>query len=316
MVVQLLSCNSDLGNCCKDYALVGVLDLVRRIVDVIQLIAPILLLVMASVQLTRLVMNPELKGGLKGLINKFIAAAVIFFIPMVVNVVMNMLPVEFSLSACWDSSKIMREISQANSSRYVALSDQKASSILPNPNDYQNGVPSSNIVNDGTVHATGAGGQRIVNVALGEIGNTVADGSHHKYEAYSGISNSQPWCAAFVTWCAGQAGFLDKGIFPRFVSCSTGFRQFKQMGADVHSGTSSYTPQPGDIIFYSWSGTDDLDHVGIVVSSDGTNVTTVEGNASCSGEAVKRCNGKAGVSLHNIKKNNTIYAFVTPRYGG
>ena len=300
MVVQLLSCNSDLGNCCSDYALVGILDLIRKFVDVIQLIAPILLIIMATVQLIKLVMNPELKNGLKGLIN---------------NAAIGLLPVDFSLNACWQSAKIMRELSSANSAKYIALSDQKVSTIIPNPDDYENGTPST-ITNDGTVHATGVGGQRMVNIALGEIGNNAYDGSHHKYEAYSGLSDSQPWCAAFVTWCAGQAGFLDKGIFPRFVYCPTGFQQLKSMGADVHLGSSSYTPQPGDIIFFSWSGTDDLDHVGIVLSSEGSTVTTIEGNASCTGEAAKRCNGKAGVSTHSRKRDNTIYAFVTPRYGG
>ena len=46
-----------------------------------------------------------------------------------------------------------------------------------------------------------------------------------------------------------------------------------------------YIPQAGDIIFFDWNGDNWSDHVGIVISSNGSTVETVEGN---SGNAVKR----------------------------
>lgn len=38
------------------------------------------------------------------------------------------------------------------------------------------------------------------------------------------------------------------------------------------------TPVAGDIIFFSWNSNSKIDHVGIVVGSDGSNVYTIEGN--------------------------------------
>ena len=93
----------------------------------------------------------------------------------------------------------------------------------------------------------------MINVALGELGNHEGDKSHNKYEAFTGMDDSQPWCAAFVTWVAGAAGYLKEGMFPRYVGCTTGLRLFKtKTNADVHYANTGYTPQPGDIIFFSW----------------------------------------------------------------
>lgn len=315
MYIQFLNCSTNLGTCCSDYALANFLDLSRRIIELLQLIAPILLLVMASIQLIRLVVNPELKNGLKGLTNKFIAAAVIFFVPIIVNAAIGMLPVEYSLNACWQTAKTMRELSKATPQRYAALSNKKPSSIIPKPEDYESGDPSSDGGGSGSSNTSGTGGGKIVNVALGEIGNHESDHSHHKYEAFTGMSDDQAWCAAFVTWCAGQAGYLDKGIFPKFVGCNLGFRQFRSLNADIHLASSGYTPKAGDIVFFSWTGSSDLDHVGIVVSADSKNVYTVEGNTSCEGEAASRCGGSDGVSRKTRRRNNLIYAYVTPHYG-
>ena len=320
MYIQLLACNSTLGNCCSDYGLANFLDIVRRIVELIQLIAPIFLLIMAVIQLVRLIMNPDLKNGLKGLYNKFQAAAIIFFVPVIVNAAMNILPTEFSISACWQSAKTIRELSKATPQRYTALSDQKATKIVSGPEGYESGVPSTggssssgNTVLDQNV--SGTGGEKIVNIALKELGNHESDHSHYKYNSYCGLADSDPWCAAFVSWCAMRGGYIDKGVFPRFVGVDTGYRLFQNLGAQIHLASSGYTPVAGDIIFFSWTGTSDLDHVGIVLSADSSNVYTIEGNTTCQGEAARLCANSHGVSKKTRPRDSTIYVYVTPNYG-
>lgn len=311
-LINFLACNGDLGNCCEDYALATFLDLTRRITNLIQLIAPIVLIVMVLIQLCRLVINPEEKNGLKGLYNKLFAAVIIFFIPMLIDVVVGLLPTEFSLSACWYTASTMREVSRMTGNNFIPLSDRKLVSFLTDPSEFEKGVPKKEDIEYTGSYSAGA--KNIVDIALNEVGNNEGNRSHHKYEAYNGLSDSQPWCAAFVTWCAGQAGYLDKGIFPRFVGCTTGFNQFKSLGADVHLASSGYNPKAGDIIFFSWNGTNSLSHVGIVLSSDNQFVYTVEGNTSCQGNAASKCGGYDGVSKKARRRNRTIYAYVTPHY--
>ena len=133
-----MSC--ELGACCSDAGLAIVLNTIRRIVLLFQIIVPILLMVTASIKFTQLVVDPERKKGLNQIRNIFLAAGLIFFIPMFVNVVLNMLPDSFELSACWEQSQRMAEASKSTKNQYISLYDKdKRSSILMDPDDYEKG---------------------------------------------------------------------------------------------------------------------------------------------------------------------------------
>ena len=56
----------------------------------------------------------------------------------------------------------------------------------------------------------------------------------------------------------------------------------------------SYTPQGGDVVFYDWNNNKIPDHVGMIESVSGDNVTAIEGNYN---DAVKRRTFKKGYSL-------------------
>jgi len=68
---------------------------------------------------------------------------------------------------------------------------------------------------------------------------------------------------------------------PKFSRCVDGVAWFKSQGR-WQSG--SYSPQPGDVIFFDWdtSGGQDgaPDHVGIVEKVEGGVIYTVEGNSA------------------------------------
>ena len=166
----------------------------------------------------------------------------------------------------------------------------------------------------GSGGAGGVGAQKMVNTALAELGNNDRDGSHMKYENYSGLSSSDPWCAAFVTWVAGQAGYIDT-LIPRFTACYFP-EPFSAKGATIHyERDHNYNPVAGDLIFFDWGCDGGKDHVGIVISSDANNVYTVEGNTSGEGEAASRCAGASGcVSKRTRTRDCSIYGYATPKY--
>lgn len=79
----------------------------------------------------------------------------------------------------------------------------------------------------------------------------------------------------FVSWCANEVDILDTA-FPRFAGCTTGFHEMQDWGITTND---HIIPNPGDLIFFEWDGEyDDYDHVGIVESTDGSTVNTIEGN--------------------------------------
>ena len=139
----ILNCSGTLGTCCGDPGLVSIFDIVRKILELIQIIVPILLLIMASVDLFKLVKNPDEKNGLKKLLNKFDAAVIVFMVPIIVNAVFNMMPDSFSLSDCWAQSKNRKELLRQSSTYINPDGDTKKTSLLLKPDDYESGVATS-----------------------------------------------------------------------------------------------------------------------------------------------------------------------------
>ncbi len=165
-------------------------------------------------------------------------------------------------------------------------------------------VISAIIIAPVTVSAAGTAND-IVNVANGEVG---VSGSPNKYTYWLGSiggSYSYAWCHAFVSWCANQAGAGDK--VPRTASCASGVSWFKSKN-EWKSRSSGYTPKAGDIIYFDYGSNGTYDHVGIVTSSSGGRVYTIEGNAR---NAVKVNGGYSnGYSL----SNTDILGYGTPSY--
>jgi len=92
-------------------------------------------------------------------------------------------------------------------------------------------------------------------------------------------ANNQPWCAMFVSYCFNKAGagaLVAAGNPKGFASCTTAVNWFTNHNRIVDVSKA----QPGDIVFFSWNGKKEYDHVGIVLSNDPKSKTlhTVEGN--------------------------------------
>ena len=95
----------DIVTTCNDAGLVNILALFRRILTVIQIIAPIALLVTSVLQFINLVMDPEKKGGFKSIINKVLAAIIVLVMPFIMDVVMNVMGQSTKFSNCWNAAK-------------------------------------------------------------------------------------------------------------------------------------------------------------------------------------------------------------------
>ena len=124
---------------------------------------------------------------------------------------------------------------------------------------------------------------QLVEVAKAQLGNVGGE----PYWSWYGFQGRVEWCACFVSWCANECGYIDKGIIPKFAGCNTGVAWFKNKGQWLDGST---TPDSGYIIFFDWpdeNGVQDgsSDHVGIVEKVEGGRVYTIEGN---SGDACER----------------------------
>ena len=89
---HILDCSEALGTCCTDYGLLNILDILRQILNLIQLVAPIILMTALAIQFTQLLVNPDDDKKKKSLLNKFIAALLCFFVPFFVDLALGMIP--------------------------------------------------------------------------------------------------------------------------------------------------------------------------------------------------------------------------------
>jgi hypothetical protein len=61
---------------------------------------------------------------------------------------------------------------------------------------------------------TSIGDGSVIEIADTQIGNVGGE----PYWSWYGFMSRVEWCACFVSWCAGQLGYIDAGVLP-LLSC-------------------------------------------------------------------------------------------------
>lgn len=103
---------------CNDYAIATYLYTIKQVLDIIHLVIPILLLVMVAIQMVKMMISPDDKKSPKTLLNKFIAAVIVFFVPYIVNLCVSLLPDNFEIAKCWEQAEQIRnEMNQTQKSQ-------------------------------------------------------------------------------------------------------------------------------------------------------------------------------------------------------
>ena len=114
----------------------------------------------------------------------------------------------------------------------------------------------------------------------------------------------QPWCAAFQRWVNVHAGGPDLPVGTPYY-CPSLVTYAKQHGLWDESGRYA----PGDLVFFDFSGSGMAEHIGRVVSDDGTTMQTIEGNTS-QGDVGSQANG-GGVYLRQRPHGRAVLGALT-----
>ena len=103
------------------------------------------------------------------------------------------------------------------------------------------------------------------------------------YADHPGWNQYTPWCGCFLSWgAAQQPNNTFIGAPPRFADVDEGMANFQDSG---QWRDRTYTPIPGDYVFFDWDGRNDPDggndpdHVGAVLCVEGNFLYTIEGNS-------------------------------------
>lgn len=128
--------------------------------------------------------------------------------------------------------------------------------------------------------------EHLLEVASEEVGYQ-EDHGRTKYGEWAGDPAAQ-WCAEFQCWCVDQVDKrwgteLLRNVYPFYTSSNTGLRWFLKAGryvvrkgkvegwgymwlkgSDTVIQSGDYIPQPGDWVFFNWTGGTDTEHVALV----------------------------------------------------
>ena len=293
---------------CQDYSVLSTILFLKNVFEIICFVAPIILIIMAAFEVSRIVFNPDGKvvsNVMTKTIHKFIAAIGIFFVPVLVNLLLNLLDqTNIKASTCWtqanietinvykeaakkeeelEQQKLREEKKRAEDERKIREAtreivrgeNEKAAEKAREASKYSSGLASD-------------AAARFVQIAQNEynsINHSVPLGRPNKYTNAYGYSAA--WCAMFVWWCAREAGLwpnklsIDKGAAAGVLY----WRQFFESGRNgtrwersAHFG-GNYRPKMGDIIIFTWSSVvNGHDHIGIVKGISGDRVLIIDGN--------------------------------------
>ena len=252
---QILDCSS-LGTCCKDYSIMGVLQVTKVIFGLIQFVVPIILIVAGTIQFLQLTINPELKDGFRRVLNKFMAAVIIFLLPTLVDAFLSATSENFSISACWSQVKVNSTNTNSNNSKfsgggggYISTDDDDSIFMDPDEFDKLSGEKFADIDNTVSTPTKKISSKQTAIVSYAK--KFLNKGYKYKYKG---------------TWdCTGSYKPTDCSGFVKCVIKNTTGASIPRKANNMWLKRAQYFDvikekdiQPGDIIYYGGTG-----HVGI-----------------------------------------------------
>ncbi len=93
---------------CGDPGVKSVISMIKTLLSVIRWVVPIGLIFMTGLDIFKKVLNPDDKDGQKKILNRLIAAIIVFFVPLLVRFVLKLVSVgggNNNISSCWESIK-------------------------------------------------------------------------------------------------------------------------------------------------------------------------------------------------------------------
>lgn len=123
---------------CGDSILIPFLSILKKFLNIIHIIVPLLLILSVTLSITKLMQDPDDKKAPKKIINSVIAIVLIFFLPVFLDVVVNLTGEEESISNCLNINQSQNNIS----SSYQEINEGDKKKIISGT--YEAGVQDDN----------------------------------------------------------------------------------------------------------------------------------------------------------------------------
>ncbi|MBQ6477650.1 MAG: C40 family peptidase [Bacilli bacterium] len=233
----ILKCNEALGTCCNDKTILPLLKVITQALDVLQILVPILLLAMAMFQMSKMVIFPDDKKQLKSLYNKFIAAVIVFLLPIVVSVTLNIVS---EGSTTFDAIECLNEARNSNDSVFGGSYKDTGGkpTLLLQTQHYETGeAPSGN----GNSNTSTDGKSKIIEYAKQFVGGKYCKTGKDPHKCAD--------CVGFVMY------LLNKfNTDPKHHKVTPYMPMPSQPHPELYTPVSKNDIQAGDIVTYTHAG--------------------------------------------------------------
>ncbi len=124
---------------CSDSILIPFLSILKNFLNIIHIVVPLLLILSVTLTITKLMQDPDDKKAPKKIINSVIAIVIIFFLPVFLDIVINLTGEDESISNCFNLNQSQDRIS----SSYQEINEGEKKKIVSG--SYEDGNQESDI---------------------------------------------------------------------------------------------------------------------------------------------------------------------------
>ena len=133
----------EISSSCNNSILFTFLAIVKTLLNILHIIVPLLLILSLTISLTKLVQDPDEKKTPKNILNSVLSAVIIFFLPTMINVVINLVADDSNFSNCWENASIRSNLSH-NYQEIDGNKKQKINNNVYEPGNKQNNNNNNN----------------------------------------------------------------------------------------------------------------------------------------------------------------------------
>ena len=262
-MINILSCSS--------IGLANIITILKRILDIIWIITPILAIIYLAINITKIMINPDEKKLPKKIKNTLIALIFVFMVPTVVNAFMYMLDNKTDISSCWKEATVKSNFKET-STYQEPVKNLPKNYILENSKDYEKGEERKNN-NDNYTSRT------ITNsTSLENLFNGARKAAEHTYKNKYHYGDAHSWDGVNMKDDSGKNTVsCDRGVaLSLYYAGLTNTDPYK-LSLDVLSNelaskgwkkiTNYNNLQPGDIVFYDREHNGSLEHTFLIGES-------------------------------------------------
>ena len=113
MYFEVFNMIMNITSTCGDSILIPFLSILKKFLNIIHIIVPLLLILSVTLTITKLFQDPDDKKAPKKIINSVIAIVIIFFLPVFLDVVVNLTGEDEKLTSCLNINQSQDSISSS-----------------------------------------------------------------------------------------------------------------------------------------------------------------------------------------------------------